>query len=111
MDSDESSDESTDGTEALSRIGMRELRGSLASSLRRAGSGERMVITVDGRPTAILGPLEPGGQATLDDLYVAGLALPPRSARSRSVDKNAPSPSPLPVDIRLDDIVADIRGR
>lgn len=104
-----SSDESGDETEALSRIGMRELRGSLASSLRRAGSGERMVITVDGRPTAILGPLEPGGQATLDDLYAAGLALPPRSAR-RS-DPSALSPSPLPVDIRLGDIVADIRGR
>ena len=42
--------------EAVERIGVRELRADLAALVRRAGAGERMVITVDdGEAT------EPGG--------------------------------------------------
>ena len=35
------------------------LRANLAAALRQVGAGERLVITVDGRPVAQLGPLEP----------------------------------------------------
>ena len=38
-------------------IPQRELRNNVSRVLRRAESGERIVITVDGRPVAQLGPL------------------------------------------------------
>ncbi len=41
----------------LERVGVRELRNSVAAVVRRAAAGERLVITVDGRPAAQLGPL------------------------------------------------------
>ena len=52
----------------LVEIGTRELRANLAAALRQVGAGERLVITVDGRPVAQLGPLEPAGSPTLADL-------------------------------------------
>jgi len=39
------------------RISQRELRNNVSEVLRRAERGERMTITVDGRPVAELGPL------------------------------------------------------
>jgi prevent-host-death family protein len=61
------------------RLGIRELRGRLASLVRRAGTGERIVITIAGRPVAQLGPLEPAGAAvTIDDLVARGLLEPAR---------------------------------
>ena len=48
---------------AMEQIGARELRANLAAAVRQAGAGERVVITVDGRPVAQLGPLEPAGAA------------------------------------------------
>lgn len=86
---------------------MRELRNNVAAVLRRAAAGERIVITVDGRPTAALGPLEPVGAPTLDDLVANGLVEPPR----RPGEMTEPDPLDLPVDIRLDDILGDLRGR
>ena len=37
-------------------------RANAAAAVRRAEWGERIVITVDGRPVAQLGPLEPLGR-------------------------------------------------
>jgi prevent-host-death family protein len=57
-----------------SRLGIRELRGHLTSLVRRAGGGERIVITIAGRPVAQLGPVEPAdASATIDDLAARGL--------------------------------------
>src|SRR3546814_20459671 len=50
---------------SMEQIGARELRANLAAALRQAGAGERVVVTVDGRPVAQLGPLEPSGTPSL----------------------------------------------
>lgn len=56
------------------RLGIRELRGRLASLVRRAGTGERIVITIAGRPVAQLGPVESDtASITIDDLIARGL--------------------------------------
>ena len=41
-------------------IGVRRLRADLASHVQRAGRGDGVVVTVNGRPTARLGPLANG---------------------------------------------------
>jgi len=89
-------------------LGVRELRNHVSAALRRAESGERIVITVDGRPVAQLGPLTPPDDGpSLDDLIAAReVNAPTRSGR-------APHPEPLalPVDVRVDDVWDDLRGR
>ncbi len=88
---------------------MRALRAELATALRRAEAGQRMVITVAGRPVAQLGPVETPATAarpTLADLAARGLVLP-----ARRVDR---PPSEvlvaLQVGARLDRILAEVRG-
>ncbi len=94
--------------DALTTIGVRELRNQVASVLRRAGAGERVVVTVDGRPVAQVGPLTPGGSgATLWDLAAAGLIEPPRRP-DRPAD---PAPLPLPADLSADRLLESSRGR
>lgn len=41
----------------LTEVGLRELRQNASELVRRAQEGERMMITVAGRPAAILGPV------------------------------------------------------
>jgi prevent-host-death family protein len=91
---------------AVAQIGTRQLRANLAAALRQAAAGERVVVTVDGRPVAQLGPLEPAGAPTLEVLAASGLVEPPRRA------DRPPAPEPLDtaVDIRLDRVVAEVRG-
>jgi len=92
--------------EGRTTIGVRELRNDVAAVLRRAAAGERIVVTVDGVPVAQLGPLEPPGQPTLDDLVATGLVHPPR----RPGPVGEPAPIDPPVDIRLDDVLDGLRG-
>lgn len=92
----------------MESIGVRELRNNVAAVLRRAGGGERIVVTVDGEPVAQLGPLEPTGAPTLDDLVATGLVDAPRRPGSPAAD---PDPLDLAVDVRLDDILGELRGR
>jgi prevent-host-death family protein len=87
------------------RIGIRELRNDVAAVVRRAAGGERIVVTVDGRPVAQLGPLEPSGAPTLDDLIATGSVLAARRARPGD-----PDAEDAPVDARSDWILDDIRG-
>ena len=87
-------------------IGTRELRANLATALRQVGTGERLVITVDGRPVAQLGPLEPTGSPTLADLAASGLVDPPRRAQPT----DAPHAADPAVDVRLDRVLAEVRG-
>ncbi len=90
----------------MESIGVRELRANVAALVRRAAAGERIVVTVDGRPTAQLGPLDPAGTATLDDLVATGLVDAPLRP-GPAVD---PDPLDVPVDIRVDDVLDDLRG-
>lgn len=87
-------------------VGVRELRNQVASVVRRAGGGDRVIVTVDGVPVAQLGPIEPVGGPTLDDLVAGGLVMPPGRR-----DKPAPpDPAILPVDMRAGRVLDGIRG-
>jgi prevent-host-death family protein len=90
----------------VDRLGIRELRNATAAAVRRAGGGERIVITVDGRPVAQLGPIEPGaGAVTLDDLAARGLVALPRRA-----DRDGSEVSvPVWAGFRLDRLLRDLR--
>lgn len=88
-------------------LGVRELRSDLATHLRRAGSGDRVIVTVDGRPTAQLAPIEPPSQPQLDDLAAVGLVRQP----NRPDHPSAPDDLPLlPVDLSIDQVLAELRG-
>ena len=90
-----------------SHVGIRELRNNVAAVVRRAANGERILITSDGRPVAMLGPVEPhGGGVTLDDLVASGLVQPP----GRTDHPPAPDAAMLPVDVRADRVLDEIRG-
>jgi prevent-host-death family protein len=89
----------------VEHVGVRELRAQLAAAVRQAGHGERLVITVDGRPVAQLGPLEPAGPATLPELAAAGLVEPPR----RPDLPPPPEGIDAPVDLRLDRLLDELR--
>ncbi|MEZ5243772.1 MAG: type II toxin-antitoxin system prevent-host-death family antitoxin [Acidimicrobiales bacterium] len=90
----------------MERIGIRGLRNDVAAIVRRAGGGERIIVTVDGEPVAQLGPLEPPGAPTIDDLAAAGLVRLP----GRPDHPAAPEPFGVPVDIRLASVIAELRG-
>jgi prevent-host-death family protein len=89
------------------RIGARELRQDLAAQLRRAASGQRLVVTVGGRPAAALGPVEDrDGDISLDALFAAGAVVPPRR-----MDLARPlAPIAVWTGVRLDRAFAEVRG-
>jgi antitoxin (DNA-binding transcriptional repressor) of toxin-antitoxin stability system len=91
----------------LDRLGIRELRSRLASLVRRAGAGERILITIGGRAVAQLGPVEPArAEVTIDDLAARGLLEPARR-------NDRPDPD-VRVDAwtggRLDRALREVRG-
>ena len=61
----------------IQTVGVRELRNQVAAVLRRAENGDRVLVTVDGRPVAQLGPITPSssGDVTLWDLAGAWLLV------------------------------------
>ena len=88
-------------------IGIRELRSDLAAAVRRAGHGQRVVITVDGRATAQLGPIEAEqGQTVLEDLYASGAVVAPR----RPGPSRIAPPVPVWSGVRLDRALKELRG-
>ena len=93
----------------IPRLGSRELRASLASSLRRASAGERIVITDGGVPGAQLGPLDSPGQSTLDELVARGLVVPPRRAQPLNTTRVIDSPIEVWSGVRLEQVVRDLR--
>jgi prevent-host-death family protein len=92
----------------MDHLGVRDLRANLAAVVERAAAGERIVVTVAGRPVAQIGPLEPiGGDATLDDLAARGLLVLPRRP-----DRPDPAANLEPwAGVRLDRLLAEVRGR
>ena len=44
----------------MATVPQKELRNDVGAILRRAEAGERITVTVSGRPVALLGPIEPG---------------------------------------------------
>lgn len=95
-------------TDDIATVGVRELRNQVAAVVRRAGGGERVLVTVDGHPVAQLGPITPDGTGvSLWDLAAAGLVEPPR----RPDQPPSPAPAPLPADLNADRLLEASRGR
>ena len=90
----------------MDRVGIRVLRNNVAAVVRRAAAGERIVVTVDGVPTAQLGPLEPATGPTIDDLVASDLVVPP----GRRDRPGPPPPEDAPVDIRPGSVLDELRG-
>ena len=88
-------------------IGIRELREGLATHVRRAGAGHRLVVAVGGRAVAQLGPIEAHqGQTVLADLVAAGLVTAPR----RTDPLRLPPAVPVWSGVRLDRALKELRG-
>lgn len=88
--------------------GIRQLRSQLTALVRRAGAGERIVITIGGRAVAQLGPVEPTrAQVSIDDLAARGLLEPARRG-------DRPAEPDVRVDAwtggRLDRALREVRG-
>ncbi len=88
-------------------IGVRELRAGLATFLKRAEAGDRIIVTVDGHPTAQLGPLQPKGEPDLDDLIATGHVKRPKQDSKPLV----PEVAGTPVDLSIDRILQELRGQ
>lgn len=93
----------------MERVGIRDLRANVAALVRRAENGERIVVTVAGRPVAQLAPLgEPVSSGlTLDDLVAAGLAVAP----TRPDRPDPPDAIDVPVDVRAERVLDELRGQ
>lgn len=90
----------------MATVGIRELRGALASFVRRATVGERVVITVDGVPVAQLSRLTGDYDGvSIDDLVARGAVLAPR----RRGDLHLDDPLLLPAGTRVDRALAQVR--
>ena len=63
----------------MAQVGIRELRAALATWIRRAQAGERVVITADGSPVAELSAVGTDfSGVTMTDLLARGAVLAPR---------------------------------
>lgn len=96
-----------DDQRGATTVGVRELRAALATHLRRAASGDRVIVTVDGRPVAQLGPVTPDQRPTLDDLIAAGLVEAPR----RDDRPDPPEVGPLASGASVIRALEELRGR
>lgn len=92
---------------AMATVGVRDLRSALSTFLRRARTGERLVITVDGTPVAQLGPVESDRIAvSVADLVARGAVHPPR----RRGDFVPPDPMVLYSGARIDRALREVRS-
>lgn len=90
----------------VAAVGVRQLRVDVATYVRRAGSGENVIISVGGRPVAQLGPLEASdGSVRLSDLIARGAVLAPR----RSGPLHLADPIAVWSGSRLDRLLREIR--
>jgi prevent-host-death family protein len=89
----------------VSTLSIRVLRAELAASVRRAGAGDRIVVTVGGRPIAQLGPLDDRAP-DLERLVASGAVVAPRRATSW----RPPAPVAVWAGVRIDRALAELRG-
>ncbi len=94
-------------------IGTRELRSALAEHIRRAADGERFVITVDRKPVAQLGPIDPpsSGPLSLEDAASVGLVRRPAVGSAKADYEDQPVGfEAFAIDTRVDRILRQVRG-
>ncbi|MBN1170615.1 MAG: type II toxin-antitoxin system prevent-host-death family antitoxin [Micromonosporaceae bacterium] len=73
----------------MREVGLREMRQNASDLVRRAQTGERVTITVAGRPAAVLGPVSPRTWRQWDDLAdVFGHPTDPEWAGERNLLDN-----------------------
>ena len=81
----------------MERIGVRELRTQASRVVRRARTGERMIITVDGVPAAEIGPVSTAERASsVEQLIPSGLVLRARVSAPPAPPRPVPAPSGRP---------------
>ena len=92
--------------EPMAHIGMREFRSALATYVRRAQMGERVVITVDGAPVAQLSNMGSDYSGiTIADLVARGVVMAPR----RTGDWVPSDPLILYSGARIDKALSQVR--
>jgi prevent-host-death family protein len=69
---------SSSASAAGSTVGIRALRQEAATFVRRAADGHRTIVTVNGQPAALLGPIATPAAGSLDDLVAVHALVPPR---------------------------------
>jgi len=79
-------------------VGLRELRQNASELVRRAQAGERVIITVAGRPAAMLGPIGARAWRRWDDVAdIFALPADEEWARDRDLlDHGIDDPWPQP---------------
>jgi prevent-host-death family protein len=85
--------------------GVRELRSELADAVRRAGAGDRTIITSHGRPVAQLAPLDEAAP-DVERLISSGALIAPR----RTGLWRAPAPVAIWSGVRIDRALRELRG-
>ena len=90
------------------RIGIRDLRQQASTYIRRAGAGERMIVTVSGEPVALLTGLDAPESATssIADLIAHGAVIAPRRAGTF----NLGFPVVVHSGARIDQLLRQVRG-
>lgn len=92
-------------------LGIRELRADLTAHVRRAANGEPTVITINGRPAAVLAPVADrpdvtDGPPPLSALIATGSVIPPRRDDGRLPTRTVA----VWGSVRLDRLLREIRG-
>lgn len=90
------------------RIGIRDLRQQASTYIRRAGAGERIIVTVSGEPVAILSPVETlaSGSPVIADLIAGGAVIAPRRTGAFSLG----NPIIVHSGARIDQLLRQVRG-
>lgn len=90
----------------MAELGIRDLRADLAAHVRRAANGEASIITVNGRPAAVLTRLDSRPITDLAALIASGAVLPAR----RTDGATATGTVAVWGNVRLDRLLGEIRG-
>ena len=90
------------------KIGIRELREQASTYIRRAGAGQRILVTVSGAPLALLGPITSDliPTLTIADLVARGTLIAPR----RNGNFRLGDPVSVHSGARIDQLLRRIRG-
>ncbi len=90
------------------RIGIRDLRQQASTYIRRAGAGERIIVTVSGEPAAILSPVEAlaSGPPVIADLIATGAVIAPRRTGTFRIG----DPITVHSGTRIDQLLRQVRG-